>query len=155
MLFKDDPIDIVNAKTCLYQFRDIEPRNKLVLSPGLMAQGSIVLTASETYDAPLPIEYDTTKYLAFVCISNFPVLITVTRSPSTSSNYLYCFGTDSDNEGIHLGHLNFQETNVTGIQFRNVVSANSAAISWYMFQMPPLTSVDSWKDGVQTLGVIP
>jgi len=155
MLSKDYPVDIVDAKRFLWQMRDIEPRNKLVLEPGQVAQGSIFLTASQTYAAGLPVDYDPTKHLAFSCVSNLPILVTVTRSPSTSSNYLYCYGTDSDAEGLHLGQLNFQEKNITGITFRNVVGANIAQISWFMYQIPTLNAIASWKDGVQTLGVIP
>lgn len=154
MLFNGNPVDIVDGKKLIWQFRDIEPRNKLKIAHGLSADGSIILTASQTYEADLPQNYDSSKYLAFYCVSTSPILVTVTRNPSTSSNYLYIFATDSSSEGEHFGHLSFQEKNITGITFRNLVSMNLAEISWIMYEMPSLTSPDSWKDGVQTLGVV-
>lgn len=155
MLAKDYPTDIVDAKRFLWQFRDIEPRNKLKIEEGLVSEGDCLLTGSQTYAAPLPINYDPDYFLSFFVVSNFPILVTVTRNPSTSSNYLYCYGTNSETEGQHFGHLTFQDKNITGVTFRNVVGANTAQIAWFMFQMPVLTETASWKDGVQTLGVIP
>jgi hypothetical protein len=155
MLARDYPQDIVDAKKFVWQIRDVEPRNKLKIAPGLMAQGFIFLEGLQSYVASLPIDYDSTQYLHFVCMASLPTTVTVTRSPTTGSNYFGVFGTNSTAEGAHPGQLCFQETGVTQIEFANVVSANRTEIAWFMFQMPPLQSQGSWKDGVQTLGVIP
>ena len=154
MLAKDDPIDIVDAKKFIWQIRDIEPRNKLKIAPGLMAQGSISLTGTEQYTAPLPVFYNPVRYLHFVCVASLPAVVTVTRSPTTGSNYFGVFGTNSYAEGEHPGHLTFQENGITQIIFRNVTPANVTQIDWFMFELPVLNLPDSWKDGVQTLGAL-
>jgi hypothetical protein len=155
MLAKNAPIDIVDAKKFIFQIRDVEPRNKLKIPEGLVCEGSVTLTGSETYVAQLPIDYDPASYLAVFCVASAPTLVTVTRNPTTSSNYIYVYGTNTEDEGVHPGCLSFQEKNITEITFRNVVGANDTQISWFMFQMPNLAAEGSWKDGVQTLGVIP
>lgn len=155
MLALDYPTSIVDAKSFEWQLRDVEPRNKLKIEDGLVTRGTFRLPASGSMVAPLPNLYDPTQYLGFYCVVAKKTLITVTRSPSTTSNYLYVYGTDSSTEGVHAGHLSFQEKNITGISIANGDSSATNLVTWFMFQMPNLALESSWKDGVQTLGVIP
>lgn len=154
MLAKDYPVDIVDAKKWAWMLRDIEPRNKLKIASGLYLSGSALLTGSQTDTLQLPEAYDGVSPLAFSLVASFPVLVQVTTNPSIVSAPIYVFGTNTTTEGEHYGHCCFQQTNVTAITVTNLVGANLAQIAWVMYQIPTLTSPNSWKDGSQTIGAV-
>jgi hypothetical protein len=146
--------DIVDAKVMLWMSRDIEPRNKVKIGPGLMSQGTVSITSSQTVTIPLPPYYALTQRLAFYLMTTSPIKVTVTTSPSIGSQDIYVYGTNSTAEGSHLGHLSFQEIGVSSIAIKNLVGANTAEINWLAWQMPNLALPSSWKDGNQTTGTV-
>jgi hypothetical protein len=156
ILCKNYPASIVDATKFIWQFRDVEPRNKLKVDPGLYSSGISTCTNIVNFVIPLPKNYDPTKYLAFYATTNLPTFVEIV-SAVNGTRKAYVYGTDSTAEGEHFGTLAFQESGITSVTVKHDPSFvnSTVTIVWAMYQMPDLSLAASWKDGVQTLGVIP
>lgn len=131
----------------LWSMQDVSPTTILKVDNALQNSGTITLAASGTAALTLPQAYDSANQL-YCYVSTDVEVKAVTVSPAHSTSTVMVTSIGSPLRGI----LSFVDR-VTSLTLTNT-SATSAIVRYFFVELPDLTSVDSWRSGYQTLGVV-
>lgn len=141
---------IADAVSSLWRFRDAEPRDKLVLQPGKWSGGSESVSGVGVFTLPFPTDYDPTNRLAVFLACDQPMKFNKFGSEGTVK------GTRGTDDGDHKGIVCFQEILTAPVTLTGTLGVGVLThIDYFAFEIPDLSLPASWKDGMQTTGVVP
>lgn len=143
---------LADALAFPWRFRDVEPRNKLVLGDGKHAGGYFSLAASGTFTIPLPSDYSSADNISFMLTVNRNMELTLV-SPVHGSGTFLLKGTNGVTDGDHPALFAYQGR-VTSVALTNPSGTDAALVEYFCYEMPDLALPASWKDGAQTIGTV-
>lgn len=135
-----------------YKLTDVLPKYALKLGEGKYASSYIGLDDGDSYVAQLPEGYASTEMLSCIIRSQSIVKVVIV-SPDHGTSTFLLKGTNGTTNGDHPGLLMWQGT-VTSITISSPTGAGAALVDYFFFEIPDLTSADSWRLGNRALGVI-
>ncbi len=143
----DDPVT-VSPSNRAWELQDVYPAAILKVAAGKFSTTTARIAAdrAETHTVDLPSDYDATKRLCFLLSSTQDLLIAVVSPDHPASSTVVYAPTDQ------LAVYSVVET-ITSISIQ-CIGGEDASVSYFIFEYPDLTLVDSWRDGYQTLGVV-
>lgn len=135
-----------------YKLTDVLPKYILKLGEGKITSDYIRLDAADSYAIPLPEGYTNTEKLSCIIRSN-AICKVVIVSPDHGTSTFLIKGTSGTTDGDHNGMIMWQGT-VTSITLSVPTAFDPALIDYFLFEVPDLTSADSYQLGETALGYV-
>lgn len=143
---------VADAVTFPFRMNDVLRRFILKIEDGLWCADTVYLDASDAEALPLPAAYQPTERLHVMLRASLPVKVVVVNNLAVSSSFLIQ-AMKSTAEGVHPGVLTFQGK-VASITVSVPAASDDVQVDYFAFQLPDLNDADSYRDGLQAVGVI-
>ncbi len=137
-----------------YRFTDVNPRNTLNLEDDKFTSDYTALTANTSFSIPVPDGYSSANKLGVILRATAITKVVIVDPSALGTSTFLIKATSGTTKGNHPGILAWSGR-VTSITVSVPSAFDTSLVQWFLYEIPDLTLASSWKNGYQTLGVVP